>query len=238
MEEYNVYCDETCHLEHDESQFMVIGCIYCQKEKVKDINDRIKRLKQICHRPIHQEIKWTSISPTNKNIAEALVQDFFVDDDLSFRAIIVDKSKLDCNKFNKQTFQSFYYVAYYEMIKAIISPTCKYNIYLDIKDTNSQEKIDNLKSFLDHYVNANYNRKLVCNVQHVRSHEIQLLQITDILIGAISHDLRQEKKSHAKNEIISLIKKSSGYDFSKTTLLRESKFNLLRFPNAEDNYVF
>lgn len=236
MEEYNVYCDETCHLEHDNNPIMVIGCVYCKKDKSKDINDSIKRLKQICHRSPFQEIKWTAISPSNENVANLLIQNFFDDDDLHFRAIIVDKTKLDFKKHYWQDFKSFYYVAYYEMLKAIISPNARYNIYLDIKDTNSQERIEILKLTLDKQVNKQYNKKLINKVQHVKSHEIQILQITDLIIGAISHSLRNITTSHSKNHIIDLIKKESGYDFTKTTLLREDKFNLLVFESSEDKY--
>ena len=32
---YNVYCDETCHLEHDNSNVMVLGavCVHSQTER-------------------------------------------------------------------------------------------------------------------------------------------------------------------------------------------------------------
>lgn len=238
MEEFNVYCDETCHLEHDNNPFMVIGCVYCKKDETKEINDRIKRLKAIWHKSVYQEIKWTRISNSNFDIAKVLIQDFFDDEDMHFRAIIIDKRKLDFKKHKKHDFKSFYYVAYYEMLKAIISPNAKYNIYLDIKDTNSQERIEKLKNYLDQSMNKQYNRHLINKVQHVRSHEIQILQITDLLIGAISYSWRKLNGNKAKLDLVELIKKQSKYDFTKTTLLREDKFNLLVFESLEERYEF
>ena len=35
---YNVYCDETCHLEHDNSNVMVLGAVWCPQSKLKEIN--------------------------------------------------------------------------------------------------------------------------------------------------------------------------------------------------------
>ena len=29
--EYNVYCDESCHLKSNESKYMLIGAVYCPK---------------------------------------------------------------------------------------------------------------------------------------------------------------------------------------------------------------
>ncbi len=236
MEEYNVYCDESCHLQNDNCQYMLIGCVYCKKSKIKEINDRIKRIKETWKRSKVQEIKWTKISKSNYEVAKALILTFFDDEDLHFRAIIVDKTKLNFKKYKQHDFKSFYYVAYYEMLKAIISPNSKYNIYLDMKDTNSQQRVEHLKEVLDKLVNWEYNKTFIEKVQQVKSHEIQLLQITDLLLGAISYSLRNLSAVEAKTKLIEIIKKMSGYDLTKTTLLREEKFNLLFLESAEERY--
>ena len=44
--EYNIYCDEICHLENDDSNVMVLGAIWCPAEKAKEINHRIREFKQ------------------------------------------------------------------------------------------------------------------------------------------------------------------------------------------------
>ena len=44
--EYNVYCDESCHLVNNDSKYMLIGAVYCPKNKVKKINEYIKYLKE------------------------------------------------------------------------------------------------------------------------------------------------------------------------------------------------
>lgn len=43
---YNVYCDETCHLEHDSSNVMVLGAVWCPQSKLKEINERIRQIKK------------------------------------------------------------------------------------------------------------------------------------------------------------------------------------------------
>lgn len=37
MTEYNIYCDENCHLEHDRQPIMVIGCIWCPEEADRQV---------------------------------------------------------------------------------------------------------------------------------------------------------------------------------------------------------
>lgn len=226
--EYNVYCDESCHVEHDKHKFMVIGAVYCPKDQTLQINERLKQIKKDGKFSVLQEIKWSKVSSSNFGVVKDMVYKFFDDDDMFFRAIIIDKSKLDFEKHSSQNFKSFYYVAYYEMLKVIFAPTCSYNIYLDIKDTNSQTRIDTLKECLDIYINKTFRKKLIKKVQHIRSHEVQIMQLTDLLIGAIAYEYNQNKKNvDSKKRIIDIIQKASGYDFTQTTLLREEKFNLL-----------
>lgn len=237
MIEYNVYCDETCHLEHDNHKYMIIGAVYCPKDKVRDINNRLYEIKTNGKLSKFQELKWTKVSNSNRDVVKNIIYKFFDDDDLHFRAIIINKDKLDFKKYNNQDFKSFYYVAYYEMLKVIFEPSSYYNIYLDIKDTNSQQRINILQQCLNNYINKTYCKNLIKKVQHVKSHEVQIMQITDLLIGAIAYDYQYNKKNKTKEEIINIIKNSSGYDFKQTTLLREQKFNLLLF-NEGKQYDF
>jgi len=41
---YNIYCDESCHLEHDHMPVMAIGGIWCPLEQVSDISQKIRSL--------------------------------------------------------------------------------------------------------------------------------------------------------------------------------------------------
>ena len=46
MMEYNVYCDESCYMLNKDGDFMVIGAIYCPRNKVKEITKYILELKK------------------------------------------------------------------------------------------------------------------------------------------------------------------------------------------------
>lgn len=63
---YNIYCDESCHMENDHQNVMVLGAIWCPIEKVQEISKRIRE-KKIEHglSPAF-EIKWTKVSPAKK----------------------------------------------------------------------------------------------------------------------------------------------------------------------------
>lgn len=226
---YNVYCDESCHLEHDGINVMVLGAIWCPQSKLKEINTRIREIKKKSGISEKAELKWTKISPAGLSVYENLIDYFFDDDDLHFRALIIpDKSKLNHKQFH-QTHDDWYYKMYFDMLKVILSPRDVYEIYIDIKDTHSYRRALKLREVCCNNM-YDFSKRVIKRLQPVRSDEIQIMQLVDLLIGAIAYENRDFpigfKKSEAKKSIINLIKKRSQYTMKKTTLLKEDKFNL------------
>lgn len=229
---YNVYCDETCHLENDGINVMVLGAVWCPQSKLKEVNQRIKEIKARNTVSPTMELKWTKISPGKLDLYKDLVNYYFDEDDLHFRALIIpDKSKLDHQRFN-QTHDDWYYKMYFDMLKVIFHPMDRFEVYIDIKDSNSYHKAQRLREVCSNSM-YDFSQSIIQRLQPIRSDEVQIMQLTDILIGAIAYENRSFpdgfQKSSAKQGIISLIKKRSGYTMKKTTLLREDKLNLLRW---------
>jgi hypothetical protein len=59
---YNIYCDETCHLENDAISVMLLGAVYCPKFKAREIAIRLKEIRMEFGLPSDFEIKWTKVS--------------------------------------------------------------------------------------------------------------------------------------------------------------------------------
>ena len=117
---YNVYCDETCHLENDGINDMILGAIWCPQEKIKEINHHIREIKRRNGVSERMELKWTKISPAKVDMYKDIIDYFFNDDDLHLRAIIVpDKGKLNHQKYH-QTHDDWYYKMYFTMLKVIL----------------------------------------------------------------------------------------------------------------------
>lgn len=223
---FNVYCDESCHLENDKSKSMVIGALWCSAAKRKDISERIREIKIRHNLTPDFEIKWTKVSKTKQQFYLDCIDYFFDDDDLHFRAVVIpDKSCLDHSTFS-QNHDEWYYKMYFTLLKVIFEPSQQYHVYLDIKDTRGSEKVKKLHDILCN--NAyDYSKNIIQRVQQVRSEEVTLLQITDLLIGALSYLHRGLDSSPAKLKLIRRIQKRSGYNLMQNTLLREPKVNLL-----------
>ena len=232
--EYNIYCDESCHLVSNDSKYMLIGAVYCPKNKVKKINEYIEHLKENYNISNKIELKWNKIDKKTEKLYLDIINYFFNNDDLKFRVIVIDKTKLDHEKYN-QTENEFYHKAYYEMLKYIIIPGNSYNIYPDIKDTNSyyyhQVMLDYLRIKMQ-----DTNKRTIKKVQPIRSYEAPILQINDILIGALSYHYRNLSKNSVKLNIISEIKKLYQNDLNETSYCSNTKFNIFIWRSRDDIY--
>lgn len=239
----NIYCDESCHLENDKEKVMALGAVYCPASKKSEIFQMLSELKKK-HNLIpknkknpndnraYYELKWNKISLAKINYFKDVVDYFFTDDDLNFRVLVVpDKSKLDYEKFN-HTHDTFYYKMYFSMLKVILNPDKGHHIYIDIKDTRSREKVHKLEQVLrnDKY---DYAKEIIKKVQQVRSHEVELIQLADLLTGAVSYVNRGLADSRAKNILIEHIRHRSKYALTKSTLIREQKFNIFLWESSK-----
>ncbi len=233
---YNIYCDETCHLEHDNSKVMVLGAAWCTAPQRYKIFNRIRDIKGKYKLKPTFEMKWNKVSEKKLAFYEEVIDYFFDDHDLHFRAIVIpDKTKLNHAAFS-QDHDSFIYKVYFHLLKVILEPDCSYNIYLDMKDTKSENKVGQLKEVLrnNHY---DYAKEIVKNVQQVRAHEIEIMQIADILSGAISYVHRDIKTNKGKLALIKKIKERSGYGLAHSTLYKEDKLNLFIWKEQTDSFL-
>ena len=151
---------------------------------------------------------------------------FFDDDDLHFRALIIpDKSKLNHAAFS-QDHNTWYYKMYFEMLKTIIFPTQQYQIFIDIKDTRGGKKTQMLHEVLCNN-NHDFDRRVIQRIQIVRSEEVRILQLADLLIGAVSYSNRNIGSSPSKLRVVERIKQRSGKLLNRKTSYTESKMNIL-----------
>lgn len=221
----NLYCDESCHLPNDESNAMVLGALWGFKSRTAEHHAAIAALKKMHGLSPFFEIKWSKVSSAKLPFYLELIDYFFNEPALGFRAWVVpDKSILKHEQFN-QTHDDWYYKMYFYLLRNLIWPDHRYEIYLDIKDTRSRKKLARLKDYL-HNVHYDFSREVIRNIQHVHSHDIGLLQLSDLLIGAMAYKFRGLAGSPAKQQLIDHIKARSGHRLDMNTLPGERKFNV------------
>lgn len=219
-------------MENDQQRVMVLGAVWHEVKDTRRIADAIRALKRTHGLPSHFEVKWTKVSPAKVEFYQSLIDYFFDDPALSFRALIVpDKGKLRHSDFG-QDHDTWYYKMYFDMLKVLFEPAGEFRIYIDIKDTQSGVKLRKLHDVLCNNM-YDFQRDILRRVQAVHSHEIEQLQLADLLIGAVCYANRGLATSPAKSDLVEHLRSRSGYCLTKTTLLREKKVNLFRWRPQE-----
>lgn len=227
-DQYNIYCDESCHLERELSKTMVLGATWCPTVKARSIAEQIREIK-VYHKLSPQfEVKWTKVSPAKEEFYLNLVDYFFNDNNLHFRAVLIpDKSRLDHAAFD-QDHDDWYYKMCFTMLDPIIDPNQSHRVYLDIKDTRSEQKRKKLERIL-RFCKGDYSKSIIKRVQQIRSHESEILQLADLLIGAIGYANRGLNTGSAKVRLVNRIRQRAKISLVSSTSFRESKFNLFRW---------
>ena len=225
----NIYCDESCHLEHDNIPVIVLGAISCNKLYRKRIFKDIENIKIKHGIGRKSEITWSRISMSKIDFYKEIIDYFFENENLSFRGLVVrNKDLLDHEKY-QQTHDEWYYKMYFKLLSRIIKNDIRNDIYLDIKDTKGSSRRYKLQEVLSNSI-YDFNNNIVHNIQAIDSRESLILQIVDLFIGALGYTNRDLKTSQAKLEIIRYIKEKTGYSLIKSTLPTENKFNIFILP--------
>lgn len=220
--EYNYYGDESCYLQKDCSNYMVIGAVACPKKYTKKTSKSIKQIKINNNLASYFEIKSTKISKGKYKFYNELINYFLHTDYLKFRAIIIDKSQLNHHVYH-QTHNDFYYKSYYNLMKQFILGE-KNNLYLDIKDVYSAYRCKQLQNYIQNHI-SKFNKKF--KAQPIDSKESNILQLSDLLIGLVTYNARDLNTNIAKLNLIKELKSTLNIDLFSTNY--NDKFNILNW---------
>ena len=239
--EISIFCDESCHLEHDNQRVMLLGAIWCERDAVRPVSEAIRQLKRTHGLKASDatshgfEVKWSKVGPSKIDFYDSLIKLFLDDDRLHFRSLIVpDKGILDHKAFD-QTHDDFYYKLYYLLlIRLLKNKNNQSRVYLDIKDTRGAPKVKKLHDFLCAKLHDD-DKNVLNRVEQIRSHESELLQLCDLILGAISYYNRQEVGSEAKLKLIDTLatyKRQYPRDLNRTSFFSEQKIDLFYWSAA------
>ena len=217
---FNLYCDESTHLIHDGHPYMLLSYISIAYPQIRLAKEEIKAIKRKFN--YTEELKWTNVHSATYKVYAELVDWFFMND-LEFRAVVVDKSQID-EKRADYSVNDFYFRMYFQLLHTKVDFQNRYNVFLDIKDTCSGEKLEKMKKIMS------YNSS-IGTLQFIPSRESVFIQLADVLMGAINYNLRIQKgdvKGNviAKLKLIEKIKRHSNISLNTTTPLSRNKFNL------------
>lgn len=225
---YTVFCDESCHLQKDNSSVMVLGAMYCLSEKRKQIYSDIRAIKEKHGLNSHFEIKWTKVSKSKIEFYLELLDYFWTNSDLHYRGLVATgKDKLNHTKYNNDDYDLWYYKMYFRTLDPIIRQENEYHILVDIKDTKGGKRIQKLKEVMCNNI-YDFNGEVITHIGQINSAESEILQLADLLNGALAYHYRnlemKDMANKGKIEFVKALQKKRNID--KSTARYESKFNL------------
>lgn len=225
---YTVFCDESCHLQYDNSNVMCIGGIVVPDEFLAEYKDAIKQIKRK-HGILH-EIKWNTMSETHLEMYKELIR-FFFSSEMMFRCILIkNKHNIAAHTLNRQEYNEFYFSIVERLIRFTIqhngTANGNFRFFLDLKDTHGMTKLSAIEKRISGQLT---NGNQMTHLQNIRSHESVFIQLADIFIGAVTYISRGLKTSTAKIQIASLIENLSGYNLGEGTEPGDCKFSIYDF---------
>ncbi len=223
----HLYCDESRHLPHDRESHMLLGLVSCPKERAAEFNHQLTAIIERHGLPKHFEVKWTKVSPAGLPLYRDLLDWFLATPAVEFHALVLPNKQQVFSRVADTKRDDIYYTLYYELLRGFQTTEQRYHAFLDIKDTRGREKLHQLKSWL-----ALNNPALAepgkLELQHVHSGEIRLLQVTDLLLGAVGYARRPrtETESPAKRALIDHLESNLALRLAHNTLPGATKFIL------------
>ena len=224
----NIYCDESCHLQHDGFPVMVLGAISCPEEKKREVFDDIRQIKIKHNLNSYFEIKWTKVSESKIDFYLEVIKYFWDSPDLCYRGLVAtSKDRLDHDTYNNGEHDLWYYKMYYYLLDAIIFPQNSYKILIDKKDTHGGKRVQKLHEVLCNN-QYDFKKEVIKAVCQIDSRESEILQLTDLINGAISYYYRffssNAMSNRGKRKIVEELLKH--HNLSVMTGRCEQKFNL------------
>lgn len=228
MKNYDIFIDETCHLENDHLPIMCIG--YIKVPTDNEVYEELKsELKQVfIKHNQNSELKWQKFSKSRLDFYKVLV-DYFFQAPLEFRCILVKyKDRLNHKDFNQGSHDNFYYKLIYYLLRVNNTADSKIRVFIDVKDTRGKEKLMKINEIFENEFKevSSFNY-----FQHLHSDHNIFFQLADFFIGAVAYKTRvssgnlKEPTEH-KLAFINYLEEKSGFSLDEGTEPWETKFNI------------
>lgn len=225
---YNVYCDESCHLKNDDSNVMILGAVSCPSEYKRKIYEDIREIKVKHGLDSRFEIKWTKVSASKIGFYMEVLNYFWENSNLSYRGLVASgKDELNHERYNNGDSDLWYYKMYFLMLDTIISPLNEYQILVDIKDTKGGKRVSKLREVLCNN-KYDFKREVIKQIGQINSKESEILQLADLINGALGFHYRKlaERPDVNEGKVLLVKELQKRYNLDRNTARSEQKFNM------------
>lgn len=233
---YDIYADES---RQNKDRFMVLGGIITPSANIQAIDDTMAKFRDETN--MRSELKWSKVS--NQKFAEyKRFVDFFFslndNDKFHFHCLVVDNHKINHHRYNQGDKEVGFYKFYYQLLLHKFGrPYGKDNsLHVRLDHRTTPYSLDDLKLVLNNgYKKAKHStHEPFRSVEPRNSKNSELMQINDIILGAISscrngvHLLAETRQS--KRDLAAYVLEKAGIkDTAINTPRRMQRFSIWNF---------
>lgn len=222
---YNIYADEASI---SEARYMLIGGLWSSWSIEPSIRSDLQAVREQYR--LQAEMKWTKVSSTMLPAYRAFVDTFFGREQLSFRCIVIDTHILDYRRFHRGDKELGFYKFYFQMISRNLTASDLYWLYTDERRNRRSSRLSTLKITVNRWWQKRAGVEPLRAIEPRHSHEDDMIQLTDVLLGAISYAWNGRAGSEAKLALSTHIASRMGWPTLQWSTERfATKMNIWRW---------
>lgn len=181
------FFDETGLLHSARDKFFALGIIKCREPQ--KLYNQIRKIRQKYN--YNHEIKWAGL---DRKIRFDIAREFlniFLLGEAKFNCIILNKEELDFQKHFQNNLYKVYQSFSIALLKLVIGKNPEEVIILLTDDYFTPDGTD-LEDRIKKFINDHYQKFIIAGVCQINSKSSDLLQMTDLILGAILYDLKKQ----------------------------------------------
>lgn len=179
------FLDESGSLNDQQAQFFTVGLIKCSQPHY--LNSKILYLRHKSN--FYDEMKFNKLSRRNLDFAKLALDAFFSTRSINFYSYTLDKQ----GDFFQTNFGGDPWKAYEDISIRVIKAACAPNeIVIVIADHITTPKTIHFEVVVKRKINETFGRLAIAGVCRFDSKGNDILQVVDLMIGAINYNLKME----------------------------------------------
>jgi hypothetical protein len=192
----NIYTDESSTRN---CRYFLIGGLWIERAMEPTIRMALRSFRS--SHLMGRELKWAKVSNAKLNSYKELVSLASRNAYLRFRCIVVDTHRVDVAKYSNSDPELSFFKFYYLLLSRNMSPNETCFITTDQLLTRKSDRLVDLQNSCNNWflkANPGLSSPPISNLQPVDSKKEDLVQLTDVLLGAVASTFNQNVTSTAK----------------------------------------
>ena len=219
----HVYADESRQNAH---RFMLLGALFVPRGGAE--NALLADIAAFrVRRRAWAEMKWGKVSRAMLPVYQDFVDLFFAHPAAHFRCLVVDSHQVDLRQYHNNDPETAFYNFYGLMLSRNMQRDNRYLVLTDERSNRERNRLSDLRDNINRYwQEQGASENIAVNVEPLNSKESDLLQIVDVLLGAVGYAIEEFTTSEARLELTRHIAARLGVEELRTHRGRDTNFTI------------